>query len=152
MPYDPALADRVMDALTARRVTFSKKAMFGGLCVMVDEKKVHVSAHSCGGIRALDVVAVHAKNRMLNLKLPSEVLAVAHMSLDEVRLELAVAPWLIRHSVTRTDMVQALTLALGKGEAEAIVLAQELDADVPTKPRQKPRGQYAACALSKAWP
>lgn len=38
MPYDPALADRVMDALTARRVTFSTKAMFGGLCVMVDEK------------------------------------------------------------------------------------------------------------------
>lgn len=38
MPYDPALADRVTDALTARRVKFSTKAMFGGLCVMVDEK------------------------------------------------------------------------------------------------------------------
>ena len=84
MPYDPALADRVMDALTARRVTFSTKAMFGGLCVMVDEKKVHVSAHSCGGIRALDVVTVHTMNRMLNLELPAEVLAAAHMSLDEV--------------------------------------------------------------------
>lgn len=38
MPYDTALADRITDALTARRVTFSTKHMFGGLCVMVNDK------------------------------------------------------------------------------------------------------------------
>lgn len=38
MPYDTALADRIADALTARRVTFYTKQMFGGLCVMVNDK------------------------------------------------------------------------------------------------------------------
>lgn len=38
MAYDPALADRVTDALVARRVSFEKKAMMGGLCFMVDGK------------------------------------------------------------------------------------------------------------------
>ncbi|MBL9145868.1 MAG: TfoX/Sxy family protein [Verrucomicrobiaceae bacterium] len=38
MAYDPALADRVTDALTARRVSFSTKKMFGGLCYMVNDK------------------------------------------------------------------------------------------------------------------
>ena len=38
MPYDPALADRVTDSLTARRVPFEAKAMMGGLCFMVDGK------------------------------------------------------------------------------------------------------------------
>ncbi|MCB1278638.1 TfoX/Sxy family protein [Prosthecobacter sp.] len=38
MAYDPSLADRVIDAFTARRVRFATKAMFGGLCFMVDDK------------------------------------------------------------------------------------------------------------------
>ena len=38
MPYDQALADRVTDALTARRVSFHVKNMFGGLCFMVNDK------------------------------------------------------------------------------------------------------------------
>ncbi len=38
MPYDTALADRVTDSLTARRVPFETKAMMGGLCFMVDGK------------------------------------------------------------------------------------------------------------------
>lgn len=45
-------------------------------------------------------------------------------------VELKAAPWIIRRLVTRTDMVQALTLTLGQGEAEAIVLAQECRADL----------------------
>ena len=44
--------------------------------------------------------------------------------------EITAASWLIRRSVTRVDLVQALTLTLGQGEAEAIVLAQEVHADV----------------------
>jgi hypothetical protein len=35
MPYDTALADRVTDMFTARRVPFETKAMMGGLCFMV---------------------------------------------------------------------------------------------------------------------
>ena len=38
MAYDSALADRVTDMLTARRVSFATKAMMGGLCFMVDNK------------------------------------------------------------------------------------------------------------------
>lgn len=38
MAYDPALADRVTDALATRRVPFSTKKMFGDLCFMVNEK------------------------------------------------------------------------------------------------------------------
>ena len=38
MAYDSALADRVSDAFTARRVAFETKAMMGGLCFMVDGK------------------------------------------------------------------------------------------------------------------
>jgi TfoX/Sxy family transcriptional regulator of competence genes len=38
MSYDTALADRVTDALTARRIAFTTKAMFGGLCYMVQDK------------------------------------------------------------------------------------------------------------------
>lgn len=38
MPRDTSLIDRVTDLLTARRVTFATKAMFGGLCFMVDDK------------------------------------------------------------------------------------------------------------------
>ncbi len=38
MAYDSALADRVTDFLTARRVAFEIKAMMGGLCFMVDGK------------------------------------------------------------------------------------------------------------------
>lgn len=38
MAYDLSLADRVTDTLTARRVGFATKAMFGGLCFMVDDK------------------------------------------------------------------------------------------------------------------
>lgn len=38
MAYDPALADRVTDELTARRVSFGTKKMFGGLCYMVNDK------------------------------------------------------------------------------------------------------------------
>ncbi len=38
MHYDSALADRVTDSLTARRVPFEAKAMMGGLCFMVDGK------------------------------------------------------------------------------------------------------------------
>ncbi len=38
MPYDTALADRVTDMFTARRVTFETKAMMGGLCFMVRGK------------------------------------------------------------------------------------------------------------------
>ncbi len=45
-------------------------------------------------------------------------------------MELPAATWIIRRSVTCTDLVQALTLSLGQGEAEAIALAQECHADV----------------------
>lgn len=38
MAYDTALADRVTDLFTARRVRFETKAMMGGLCFMVDGK------------------------------------------------------------------------------------------------------------------
>ncbi len=38
MAYDTALADRVTDMFTARRVPFETKAMMGGLCFMVDGK------------------------------------------------------------------------------------------------------------------
>lgn len=38
MAYDTSIADRVTDMLTARRVTFHTKAMFGGLCFMVNDK------------------------------------------------------------------------------------------------------------------
>jgi TfoX/Sxy family transcriptional regulator of competence genes len=38
MAYDSALADRVTDLLTARRVSFETKSMMGGLCFMVDGK------------------------------------------------------------------------------------------------------------------
>jgi TfoX/Sxy family transcriptional regulator of competence genes len=38
MAYDTALADRVTDFFTARRVSFETKAMMGGLCFMVDSK------------------------------------------------------------------------------------------------------------------
>ena len=38
MAHDSALADRLTDALTARRVAFETKAMMGGLCFMVDGK------------------------------------------------------------------------------------------------------------------
>jgi len=38
MAYDTALADRVTDMLTAKRATFYAKAMFGGLCFMVNDK------------------------------------------------------------------------------------------------------------------
>jgi TfoX/Sxy family transcriptional regulator of competence genes len=38
MAYDPALADRVTDLLMQRRIPFTKKAMMGGLCFMVDDK------------------------------------------------------------------------------------------------------------------
>ena len=38
MAYDTALADRITDALTSRRVNFFTKRMFGGLCVMVNDK------------------------------------------------------------------------------------------------------------------
>lgn len=38
MAYDAAIADRVSDLLTARRVAFDCKAMMGGLCFMVNDK------------------------------------------------------------------------------------------------------------------
>ena len=38
MAKDSSLTDRVSDALTARRVPFYVKAMFGGHCFMVDDK------------------------------------------------------------------------------------------------------------------
>ncbi|MES2465869.1 MAG: TfoX/Sxy family protein [Verrucomicrobiota bacterium] len=38
MAYDPSIADRVTDLLTVRRVAFHPKAMFGGLCFMVNDK------------------------------------------------------------------------------------------------------------------
>jgi TfoX/Sxy family transcriptional regulator of competence genes len=38
MAYDTALAERVSDMLTARRVSFETKAMMGGLCFKVDGK------------------------------------------------------------------------------------------------------------------
>jgi len=38
MAYDTALADRLTDLLTARKVAFESKAMMGGLCFMVDGK------------------------------------------------------------------------------------------------------------------
>lgn len=38
MAYDTALADRVSDQLTARRVSFETKKMMGGLCFLVDDK------------------------------------------------------------------------------------------------------------------
>ncbi len=38
MAYDSAIADRVTDMLTARRVPFETKAMMGGLCFMVAGK------------------------------------------------------------------------------------------------------------------
>lgn len=38
MAYDTALADRVTDVLTARRVAFESKRMMGGLCFMVGGK------------------------------------------------------------------------------------------------------------------
>ena len=38
MAYDTALADRVTDMFTARRVRFETKAMMGGLCFMVEGK------------------------------------------------------------------------------------------------------------------
>ena len=38
MAYDTSIADRVTDLLTVRRVAFHPKAMFGGLCFMVDGK------------------------------------------------------------------------------------------------------------------
>ena len=44
--------------------------------------------------------------------------------------EVASATWIVHRSVARTDLVDALTLTLGRGEAEAIVLAQECHADV----------------------
>jgi TfoX/Sxy family transcriptional regulator of competence genes len=38
MAYDQALAERITDAFTARRVSFETKAMMGGLAFMVDGK------------------------------------------------------------------------------------------------------------------
>lgn len=38
MAYELSLAERVSDALTARRVSFESKAMMGGLCFMVNQK------------------------------------------------------------------------------------------------------------------
>ncbi|MFO1439016.1 MAG: TfoX/Sxy family protein [Verrucomicrobiaceae bacterium] len=38
MAYDTTIADRVTDMLVARRATFYTKAMFGGLCFMVNDK------------------------------------------------------------------------------------------------------------------
>ena len=38
MAYDSALADRVTDAFTARRMSFEVKSMMGGLCYLVDGK------------------------------------------------------------------------------------------------------------------
>jgi hypothetical protein len=38
MACDTSIAGRVTDMLTARRVTFHTKAMFGGLCFMVNDK------------------------------------------------------------------------------------------------------------------
>ena len=38
MAYDTSIADRVTDMLTARRVAYHTKAMFGGLCFMGNDK------------------------------------------------------------------------------------------------------------------
>jgi TfoX/Sxy family transcriptional regulator of competence genes len=38
MAYDQATTDRVTDMLTALRISFTTKAMFGGLCFMVNDK------------------------------------------------------------------------------------------------------------------
>lgn len=38
MAYDPSIADRITDLLTARGVSFCTKAMMGGLCFMVNDK------------------------------------------------------------------------------------------------------------------
>lgn len=38
MPFNEALADRVRQHLSSRRVRFTEKRMFGGLCFLVDEK------------------------------------------------------------------------------------------------------------------
>jgi TfoX/Sxy family transcriptional regulator of competence genes len=38
MAYDRFTAERITDMLTARRVSFTTRAMFGGLCYMVNEK------------------------------------------------------------------------------------------------------------------
>ena len=49
MAYDPSLADRVTDAFTARRVRFATKAMFGGLCFMVQGNML-CGVHKGGGM------------------------------------------------------------------------------------------------------
>ena len=38
MPYDEHLADRVRQTLTEKHIPFEEKRMFGGLCIMVNEK------------------------------------------------------------------------------------------------------------------
>ncbi|MBK9983793.1 MAG: TfoX/Sxy family protein [Saprospiraceae bacterium] len=38
MPLDEALSDRIRQILDARKVRFTEKKMFGGLCFMVDDK------------------------------------------------------------------------------------------------------------------
>lgn len=38
MPFDEKLAQRVRDAMTKQKARFAEKAMFGGLCFMVDGK------------------------------------------------------------------------------------------------------------------
>lgn len=38
MAYDEYIADRVKNVLTQKKVPFYEKKMFGGLCIMVDDK------------------------------------------------------------------------------------------------------------------
>ncbi|MGB3077432.1 MAG: TfoX/Sxy family protein, partial [Saprospiraceae bacterium] len=38
MAYNEALADRVKQILDARKIKFTEKKMFGGLCFLVDDK------------------------------------------------------------------------------------------------------------------
>lgn len=38
MPFNEALADRVRRLLSERRVQFTEKKMFGGICFLVDDK------------------------------------------------------------------------------------------------------------------
>lgn len=38
MAYNEVLADRIKDMLDAKKIKFSEKKMFGGLCFLVDDK------------------------------------------------------------------------------------------------------------------
>ncbi|WP_420317733.1 TfoX/Sxy family protein [Ekhidna sp.] len=38
MAYNEYLADRLRNALNARKISFEEKKMMGGLCIMVDDK------------------------------------------------------------------------------------------------------------------